>query len=161
MTSNQTDGATLLGREVYDRDGDKIGSVGQVYADDAGRPTWASVSTGLLGLHQSLVPLAGATSLEDGVQVPFDKATVKDAPRVDHEADQPLTSEQVQELYRHYQLQMDPASTMRYERGRDVSADTEPSRYDRDRNLYTDTEPMDVIAVEDDLPGDEGRRRLA
>nr|BFE60300.1 hypothetical protein GCM10020063_048260 [Dactylosporangium thailandense] len=146
MTSNQTDGATLLGREVYDRDGDKIGSVGQVYADNAGRPTWASVSTGLLGLHQSLVPLAGATSREDGVQVPFDKATVKDAPRVDHEADRPLTGEQVQELYRHYQLQMDPAST---------------TQYDRSRNVYVDTEPMDVIETEDDLPGDEGRRRLA
>jgi uncharacterized protein (TIGR02271 family) len=123
VTSKHTDVTTMLGRDVYDRDGDKIGSVGQVYADHAGQPTWASVNTGFFGLRQSLVPLSGATSHGDGLQVPFEKATVKDAPNVDHEVDEPLTSDQVQELYRHYELQWDTGSTADYAHGYTAGAE--------------------------------------
>src|SRR5687768_18524601 len=46
---------------VLSADGDKIGSVGQVYADDAdGQPTWVTVKTGLFGTSESFVPLQGA-----------------------------------------------------------------------------------------------------
>lgn len=37
--------ASLLGADVIDRDGDKIGSVGQVYLDDDEHPSWASLRT--------------------------------------------------------------------------------------------------------------------
>jgi len=130
VTSNHTDVSTMLGQNVYDRDGDKIGSVGQIYADHAGQPTWASVNTGLFGLRQSLVPLAGATSHGDGLQVPFEKATVKDAPNVDHEVDEPLTSDQVQELYRHYQMQWDADSTTDYAQGYSTGAEHTRSGYE-------------------------------
>jgi hypothetical protein len=110
--------STLRGRDVFGRDGEKIGTVGQIYADRSGRPTWASVHTGLFGLRQSLVPLTGADITgDDRLQVPFDKATVKDAPNVDHEVDEPLTSEQVRELYRHYDIGWDEASTGDYAEG--------------------------------------------
>ncbi|WP_433042082.1 PRC-barrel domain-containing protein [Dactylosporangium sp. CS-033363] len=111
MTANHTDIATLPGRDVYDRDGEKVGTVGQVYADRAGQPTWASVNTGLFGLRESLVPLAGATARGDALQVAFDKATVKDAPNIDHNVDEPLTGEQTQELFRHYQQHWDGQAT--------------------------------------------------
>lgn len=46
---------------VLSSDGDKIGSVGQVYADDAdGQPAWVTVKTGLFGTSESLIPLQGA-----------------------------------------------------------------------------------------------------
>jgi uncharacterized protein (TIGR02271 family) len=76
----------LLNRNgnVLSADGDKIGSVGQVYADDAdGQPTWVTVKTGLFGTSESFVPLEGARLEGDDVVVPYTKDQVKDAPRVD------------------------------------------------------------------------------
>ena len=77
---------TLAGSPVIDRDGDKIGKIGQVWGDAAGMPTWASVNTGLFGLNETLVPLQNADLQGDSVVVPFEKATVKDAPNIDADA---------------------------------------------------------------------------
>jgi uncharacterized protein (TIGR02271 family) len=93
---------SLTGCDVYDRDGDKIGSVGQVWADAAGQPTWASVRTGLFGRNESLVPLQSADLGGDRLLVPFDKARVKDAPNIDAAHDEPLTQDEVDRLYRYY-----------------------------------------------------------
>jgi len=93
---------TLSGRDVHDRDGDKIGTAGQVWTDAAGLPTWVSVRTGLFGLNESLVPLQDADLRDDRLVVPFDKATVKDAPNVDASHDEPLTQAEVDQLYSYY-----------------------------------------------------------
>ena len=98
---------SLYGREVVDRDGDKIGTVGQVWSDGAGEPAWASVRTGLFGLHESLVPLPNADLRADRLVVPFDKATVKDAPNVDAENDEPLSQDEVDRLYSYYGISWD------------------------------------------------------
>ncbi|MDI6102705.1 PRC and DUF2382 domain-containing protein [Actinoplanes sp. NEAU-A12] len=95
---------TLSGRDVYDSDGDKIGSVGQVWSDGVGQPTWASVRTGLFGLNESLVPLETADLQGDRLVVPFDKSTVKGAPNVDADHDEPLTQKDVERLYEYYGL---------------------------------------------------------
>jgi uncharacterized protein (TIGR02271 family) len=88
---------------AYDRDGDKIGKVGQVYSDDdTGNPTWITVQTGLFGTHESFVPLQGAELTGDRVVVSYQKAQVKDAPRVAQ--DNHLSREEEQQLYRHYGL---------------------------------------------------------
>jgi uncharacterized protein (TIGR02271 family) len=92
----------LHGVDVYDRDGDKIGSVGQVWDDGLGRPAWASVRTGLFGLKESLVPLQDADLRDDRLVVPFEKATVKDAPNIDASDDEPLADEDVDRLYGYY-----------------------------------------------------------
>lgn len=99
--------STLVGREVCDRDGDKIGKVGQVWADDVGMPVWASVNTGLFGFNESLVPLTNADLMADRLVVPFEKATVKDAPNIDASHDEPLSEDEVDMLYRHYHMQWD------------------------------------------------------
>jgi uncharacterized protein (TIGR02271 family) len=97
--------ATLQGSNVYDRDGDKIGSLGQVYLDTStNQPSWASVNTGLFGLKESLVPITDAEKSGDGIRVPYDKQTVKDAPNVDVSADEPLMPDDVNRLYQHYSL---------------------------------------------------------
>jgi uncharacterized protein (TIGR02271 family) len=91
-------GATLV-----DRDGDKIGSIDEVYLDqETGRPEWLAVKTGLFGTRLSFVPLAEATPGGDEVRVPYEKAQVKDAPNVD--ADGELSQQEEQRLYRHYGL---------------------------------------------------------
>ena len=72
------------GRDLIDRDGDKIGSIGNVYIDDeTGQPEWLTVKTGLFGMRESFVPTAEARAEGDTVRVPYEKSQVKDAPNVD------------------------------------------------------------------------------
>lgn len=95
----------LLNRNgnILSTDGDKIGSIGQVYADDDnGQPTWVTAKTGLFGSSESFVPLEGARIEGDDVVVPYTKDQVKDAPRVD--ADGHLEPSEEDRLYQHYQL---------------------------------------------------------
>ena len=69
---------------VIGTDGEKIGSIGQLYADDdTGEPTWVTVKTGLFGTSQSFVPVEGARTQDDDLVVPYTKDHVKDAPRVE------------------------------------------------------------------------------
>ncbi|MFD7315268.1 DUF2382 domain-containing protein [Streptomyces sp. NPDC059883] len=93
----------LNGLPIYDKDGDKIGNVGQVYVGDrSGRPEWVTVKTGLFGMKESLVPLSGARRAGEDIHVPYAKETVKEAPRLD--ADEHLDPSQEKQLYKHYGL---------------------------------------------------------
>lgn len=95
--------SALIGASVRDSDGDKIGTVGQVYVDPtSGQPNWASVRTGLFGTSESFVPLADASLDADGVVVPYQKDVVKDAPRID--ADGAIEQDEEDALYRYYSL---------------------------------------------------------
>lgn len=88
---------------VFDSNGDKVGSVGQVYLDDAtNEPTFVTVKTGLFGLKETFVPLNQASQAEEGLTVPFEKDFIKDAPNVD--ADGSLTPEEEQRIYEYYSL---------------------------------------------------------
>ena len=70
--------------DVVAPDGSKIGTIGQVYLDDeSGAPSWVTAKTGFFGTAQSFVPLEGASLQGRDVQVAFDEAKVKGAPRVD------------------------------------------------------------------------------
>ncbi|UUL76074.1 PRC and DUF2382 domain-containing protein [Pseudarthrobacter sp. Fe7] len=89
------------GGNVVGSDGSKIGSIGQLYADDdTGEPTWVTVKTGLFGTSESFVPVEGAHNQGEDLVVPFSKEHVKDAPRVD--ADGHLTPEEEDRLYTYY-----------------------------------------------------------
>ncbi len=94
---------TWKGRDLYDPEHDKIGSISDIYLDrQTGEPEWLAVKTGLFGTKVSFVPIQQASSLEDHVMVPFDKARVKDAPNAD--ADGELSPEEERRLYDHYGL---------------------------------------------------------
>ncbi|MFB7527292.1 PRC and DUF2382 domain-containing protein [Streptomyces sp. NPDC056178] len=98
-----TDSGELDGLTVYDNAGEKIGSVGRVYVDDnTGRPDWITVKTGLFGMKESFVPLAGARRVGSDLHISHPKDRVKEAPRVD--ADAHLSVAEEEELYRHYGL---------------------------------------------------------
>ena len=46
------------GQDLYDRDGDRIGSIDEIHLDaETGEPEWALVSTGLFGTKSGFVPL--------------------------------------------------------------------------------------------------------
>jgi uncharacterized protein (TIGR02271 family) len=90
-----------VGKTAVDQQGNKIGSVGQVYLNDqTGQPDWITVNTGLFGLRESFAPLAGSSVNGDQLVLPFDKNVVKDAPDI-ADADHLDTDEQ-ENLYAYY-----------------------------------------------------------
>jgi uncharacterized protein (TIGR02271 family) len=93
----------VIGNNVYDETGSKIGSASEVYLDDeSGQPEWVTVRTGMFGTKQSFVPIRDADLTDDGLRVSVSKDKVKDAPRVDAEGH--LSPQEEQELYRYYGL---------------------------------------------------------
>ena len=91
----------VIGQDVYDESGEKIGSAAEVYLDDeTGQPEWVTVRTGMFGTKESFVPIRNADLTDDGVRVPVSKTQVKDAPKID--TDGHLSPQEEQELYRYY-----------------------------------------------------------
>jgi uncharacterized protein (TIGR02271 family) len=91
----------VIGSDAIGPDGGKIGTIGQVYLDNAtGQPEWATVKTGLFGSSESFVPLSQAEVSGDGVRLPYDKDRVKGAPSID--ADHELSEQEENELYSYY-----------------------------------------------------------
>jgi len=95
---------SIAGNTMTGQDGQKIGKIVDVYesTQDADG-TFVTVHTGMFGGKASFVPLSKASMQGKDIVVPYDKALVKDAPRV--EADQELTSAEEERLYQHYSLQ--------------------------------------------------------
>jgi len=93
----------VIGNDAIGPDGSKIGTIGQVYLDNAtGQPEWATVKTGLFGSNESFVPLSQAEVSGDGVRLPYDKDRVKGAPNI--ASDRELSETEEQELYTYYGL---------------------------------------------------------
>jgi uncharacterized protein (TIGR02271 family) len=103
----------VIGQDVYDESGEKIGSAAEVYLDDeTGQPEWVTVRTGMFGTKESFVPIRNADLTNDGVRVPVSKGKVKDAPKID--TDGHLSPQEEDELYRYYGMSggTDTAQTM-------------------------------------------------
>jgi len=91
----------VIGQDVYDQSGEKIGSASEVYLDDeTGQPEWATVRTGLFGTKESFVPIRNADLTNDGLRVAVSKDQVKNAPQID--TDGHLSPQEEEELYRYY-----------------------------------------------------------
>ncbi|ADB29991.1 hypothetical protein Kfla_0886 [Kribbella flavida DSM 17836] len=99
-----------IGQDVYDVDGQKVGTAANLYASDlSGEPEWVTVRTGLFGNKETFVPLAGAHAEQDGLHVGAHKDAIKDAPRIDDQGH--LSEAEAAELYRHYNLQSTSRNT--------------------------------------------------
>jgi uncharacterized protein (TIGR02271 family) len=102
-----------IGRDAYDRNGDKVGMIESIYYDDVtARPEWVAVRTGLFGRNVTFVPIAGSSTHGDDLQLAFDKATIKDAPNC--EADGHLSANDEELLFRHYQFDWAERSPVGY-----------------------------------------------
>jgi hypothetical protein len=89
------------GRTVLDRDGERLGKLGDLYLDEAtDRPAWGGVRTGLLGRKESIVPLEGIVEREGDLVLPHPASLVRDAPSVD--PDEALDDAEQERLARHY-----------------------------------------------------------
>jgi uncharacterized protein (TIGR02271 family) len=112
----------VIGRDVYDESGAKIGAASEVYLDDeTGQPEWVTVRTGLFGTKESFVPIRDADLTDDGIRVHVGKDKVKDAPKIDAEGH--LSPEEERELYGYYGMDLG-ARTGRADAGRADMTDT-------------------------------------
>jgi hypothetical protein len=114
------------GRTVVDRDGERIGTLKEIYLDDSERPGWGSVHTALFGLRQTLIPLGEVVTDDDQLRLPYDGQHVKDAPNLD--PDVQLTPDEEDALFRHYGMggedaapRADDAMTRSEEGGEDAA----------------------------------------
>lgn len=111
---DQQDAHDVIGSTAYGTDGEKLGTVGQIYLDDdSERPEFVAIKTGLFGTRETLVPVADATLEGDRLTLPFTKEAVKGAPNVDP-ADGHLAEDDEELLHDYYGLARrhdDPAQT--------------------------------------------------
>jgi uncharacterized protein (TIGR02271 family) len=92
----------MRGTTVYSSEGEKIGSVDEIFVDqETGEPEWIGLGTGFFGTIRVLVPVAGASVAEDRITVPYSKDQVKDTPEID--ADE-ISQDTEAQLYSHYGL---------------------------------------------------------
>src|ERR687897_263243 len=94
------------GYEVYDRNGEKIGKVDDLFVDENDRAEYLGVKMGFLGLEgTSLIPWELTRVDEQGhrIEVSVDKAQVKEGPSFNDDED--ITPEYENEVYSHYGLQ--------------------------------------------------------
>lgn len=90
----------LYGRVVCDCDGERIGTVEEVfYTDRTRRIDWVAVQIGFLGSRRVVVPLHGAHRTTCGLVVAVDADVVRAAPTVD---DVTVDEETERRLYEHY-----------------------------------------------------------
>jgi len=90
------------GAPVVSADGDKLGSVEEIFYDEeTRRPEWIGIGTGFFGTKRVLVPVTQAELRGDAMHVPFSKEHVKDSPDID--ADE-ISQDTERELYAYYGL---------------------------------------------------------
>ena len=94
----------LFNATAYDKAGEKLGSVKEVFVDEqTGQPTFVEVNHGLFGMSSSLVPLRGHDFNGDDLKLAFSKDRIENAP--DFDSDKPLTPEAQSDIFKHYQLE--------------------------------------------------------
>jgi uncharacterized protein (TIGR02271 family) len=105
------DANQLPGAKVLDREGQRIGAVGQVYLDEStGEPAWVAVHTGMFGTKENFVPLDQSTRLDNQtLRVSVTKAAAQDAPHVEPDTGR-LSERSAAELYRYYNMPLDVRS---------------------------------------------------
>ena len=98
------------GRELVDRDGERLGKLEEVYFDvETDEPQFGTVKEGLIGRHLTFVPLTGMTIGPDNLQVAVSKAQVKDAPTLQLEGDE-LSGKDESALYHYFELNYTPSN---------------------------------------------------
>lgn len=87
--------------QVFGSDGEKIGSLGQVFLDEATRqPNFVSVHSGLFGSAEHIVPVEDAELADGHLNLRYTKHVVKGAPNIDPAS--PLGAAAERELYNYY-----------------------------------------------------------
>src|ERR687894_1271531 len=93
------------GYEVYDRNGEKIGKVDDLFLDENDRPEYLGVKMGFLGTRTTLIPfqMARVNDARQVIEVAANKETLKNCPTFDD--DREITPEFENRVYSYYGLQ--------------------------------------------------------
>jgi uncharacterized protein (TIGR02271 family) len=154
LTTNQL--GTVIGSTAYGPDGVKIGRIGQVFIDDqAGKPAFAAVQTGLFGMNESLVPLQDASYDGERLTLAYDKDRVKDAPNVDPDNGH-LSAEEERVLFEYYGTARAGADLGYAEAGPRGAVGEDLSGPETDDAMTRSEERLDVGTA----TGEAGRARL-
>lgn len=127
----------MIGYDVEDKDGGKVGTVETLWEDHTGQPAFLGIRTGWLGLGKIHVVPAHYAAYSDrshAIRLPFDEETIKSAP--DFDAESEFTDEGEARLYDYYQG-----------RGIETSfheGDIRDTEADRDRTVSLSEERLNV-----------------
>lgn len=95
----------LIGHQVVDRNETKVGTVENIWQDNAGEPAFLTVKTGWFGLGKTLIVPAFSAYLrpaDQRIRVPYTEQVLKDAPTFDSEESLDLDAERL--IYNYYAL---------------------------------------------------------
>jgi sporulation protein YlmC with PRC-barrel domain len=99
------------GKMLFDRNGEKIGKLQDVYVDvETDEPQFATVKEGFIGRHLTFVPLGGLQVGPGELQVPVTKDQVRSAPDIEIHGDE-LSQADESTLYHHFELNYTPPET--------------------------------------------------
>ncbi len=164
MTSEE-DAAQVFGSDVLDSSGNKIGSVDNVWVDDAtSELEFVAVKTGWFMGKTHIIPVSDAQISDGAIQVPFSEDQIKGAPSFDGDAE--LSPDQEEEIYSYYGtgrstaaspsgLQSGQDTTSDYATG-DTSGDTYTADNDTDQAVTLHEEELQA----ETRPVEAGRVRL-
>lgn len=93
------------GFKVYDKSGEKIGKVDDLFIDDSDREEYVGVKMGLFGLKSTLIPMdiIRVNEADKTLEVSESKDRVKDAPNFDDDED--ITPDYENRIRSHFGLQ--------------------------------------------------------
>ena len=101
----------FAGYTVYDRAGEKIGKVDDLFVDQTDSPEYVGVKMGFLGTRSTLIPWEAVDSTDDegrAITIATDKDTAKNGPTFDD--DREITPEFEEEVYSYYDLSRSPST---------------------------------------------------
>jgi uncharacterized protein (TIGR02271 family) len=107
----RTDGFTAVedryaGYEVYDRSGENIGKVDDLFLDETDSPEYIGVKMGFLGTRSTLIPWDAVSTADDEgrtITVDTDKDKAKNGPAFDDDSE--ITPEFEREVHSYYGLE--------------------------------------------------------
>ena len=128
---------------VYDKDGEKVGSLSQIYLDDVtNEPSWATVNTGLFGMSESFVPLEGASARGEDLHIGYTKVQINDAPGIDE--DHHLEPADEDRLYEYYAMHGSGRATADMDDDKHVGHDDLNIGTNEDSSLIRSEERLNV-----------------
>jgi uncharacterized protein (TIGR02271 family) len=129
----------FAGYEVYDRNGEKIGKVDDLFVDENDSPEYIGVKMGFLGTGSTLIPMDLVTVDDSArrLEAATDKETAKNGPTFDD--DREITPDFENEIYSYYGLQRAETSSV------------EPAAYGAYTGESTDEDELRIQRSEEEL----------
>ena len=154
------DPAQMFGAEIMDSHGHKIGTVDNVWVDDATSALeFVGVKMGFLMGKTHIIPTADAQIADGTITVPYEHDLIKDAPS--YGGDEELSNEQEQQVYSYYGIQRSDAAsptglaggtTDTYQTGT-TDREYDTTRTDRDVDTTRSDRGTTGFAAQDDQAG--------